>query len=217
MLGDDVADAARRLVEHAVGKLEDRGHAAIGDVDLHQPLVGDHQQGIDLLAQRGQPGFGLGHAPTALERERAGDDGDRQGAARPGGRRHQRRGARPGAAAHAGRHEDHVGVLDEGGEQFLVLFGGLPADLGVATGPEAAGQAAADHHGLVGLGRFECLAVGVDGEEVDLGEAFFDHAIDRIATGAADADDLDLDATIRFRGSEMDIHDTRLLREMGSC
>ena len=37
----------------------------------------------------------------------------------------------------------------------------------------------------------ELLDVGVDGDELDLGDAGVDHPVDRVQAGAADADDAD--------------------------
>jgi hypothetical protein len=44
---------------------------------------------------------------------------------------------------------------------------------------------------LQGNAAVECLRIGIGGDEVNAIDAFADHVIDGIATGATDADDLD--------------------------
>ena len=72
-----------------------------------------------------------------------------------------------------------------------MLFGGLAADLGIGSGAEAARELAADVELHVRVGQQQRLRVGVDGDELDALEAGVDHAVDRVAATAADADDLD--------------------------
>ena len=67
------------------------------------------------------------HPLAALEGERLGDHADRQRAKLAGDAGDDRRGAGPGAAAHAGRDEDHVGAAQEVVDQLLGLLGGALA------------------------------------------------------------------------------------------
>ena len=54
---------------------------------------------------------------------------------------------------------------------------------------EPARDLRADVHGDVGGALLERLQVGVDGDELDAGDAGLDHPVDRVDAAAADADD----------------------------
>jgi len=96
-----------------------------------------------------------------------------------------------GPTTHAGGDEDHVGALEGLHEVFLALIGGLPADLGIASGAEPLGDLAADVDLLVGVAHRQGLRVGVDGDELDPAQSCADHAVDGIAAAAPHADHLD--------------------------
>ena len=102
-----------------------------------------------------------------------------------------RRAAGAGAAALAGGDEHHVGALEHLFDLVAVRLGGLPADLGIAAGAEAAGELATDVELHVGVAHQQRLGVGVDGDELDALQAGVDHAVDGVDAAAADADDLD--------------------------
>ena len=72
-----------------------------------------------------------------------------------------------------------------------MVLGGLPADLGVGAGAEAAGELAADVELDVGVAHQQRLGVGVDRDELDALEADLDHPVDGVDAASADADDLD--------------------------
>src|SRR5207247_10017937 len=72
----------------------------------------------------------------------------------------------------------------------LALHDALPISRPVAAGAQAAGELAAHLHLDVGLAALEGLLVRVDRDELNL-ERLRDHSIDRVATAAAAADDLD--------------------------
>jgi hypothetical protein len=96
-----------------------------------------------------------------------------------------------GAAALARGHEDHVGPLEDLLDLLPVVLRGLAADVGVGAGAQAAGQLAAHVQLDVGVAHQQRLRIGVDRDELDTLEADLDHAVDRVDTAAADADDLD--------------------------
>ena len=122
---------------------------------------------------------GLLGAAGALEAERLGDDADGQRADVAGEAGDHGRGAGAGAAAGAGGDEDHVGALEHALDPVLLLEGGAVAELRVGAGAEAAGDAAADVDGQVGGALLQRLKIGVDGHELDAGDAGLDHAVDR--------------------------------------
>src|SRR5207253_1182628 len=130
-------------------------------------------------------------AATALERERPRDDADRQSADLERQIRHDRRGARPGAAALAGGDEDHVGALERLLQLVARLLRGRAADLGVRAGAEPTRDRFADVDLHVGVAHEQRLRVGVDADELDARETGIDHAVDRVGPAAADTDDLD--------------------------
>ena len=83
--------------------------------------------------------LGLAGPTAALEGERPGDDADGQRAERAGDAGDDRRATGAGAAALAGRHEDHVGALEDLLDLLGVVLGGLAADLRVGAGAETRG------------------------------------------------------------------------------
>jgi hypothetical protein len=179
------------LEEHLVGLLERVEHrdAAVGDRE--QPVVGDHDEGVDLFAELGDALLGGVRATPALEGERPGDDADGQGtqAARDAGDHGRAAGA--GAATLAGGHEHHVGALDDLFDLVGVVVGGLLAHVGVGAGAEPAGQLSADVELDVGVAHEKGLRVGVDGDELDALESDLDHPVDGVHATATDAHDLD--------------------------
>ena len=189
--GDEVGDAADALEEHLVGLLEgvEDGDVAVGDGE--QPVVGDHDEGVDLLAEVGDALLGGPGAAAALERERAGDHTDGQRAEGAGDPSDDRCAAGAGAAALARGDEDHVGPLEDLLDLVGVVVGGLVADLGVGAGAEAAGELTADVELDVGVAHEQGLGVGVDRDELDALEADLDHPVDGVDTASTDAHDLD--------------------------
>ena len=96
------------------------------------------------LPSSSMPPSALLHAPRALERERLGDDADRERALVARDLRDDRRRAGAGAAAHAGGDEHHVGALQRLGDALRVLERRLAADLGVGARAEALGEVRAE-------------------------------------------------------------------------
>src|SRR5919204_274615 len=130
-------------------------------------------------------------APVAFEREGFGNDadGERTDVLSDLGDDGRRAGA--GAAAHAGRNEDHVGALQRLAQIITALLGGALPNLGVAARAQALGQLLADAQLHRGHGSNQHLVVGVDGDELDVLHTRRDHAIDGVAPAAADSYYLD--------------------------
>ena len=80
--------------------------------DLEEPVVLDHDQRVDAVAQVLDPDLRLLGAAPPLEAERPGDDADGQRLELAPELGDDRRGARAGAAALAGGDEDHVRALE---------------------------------------------------------------------------------------------------------
>ena len=189
---DQVGDALHALAQDVVGLAEGLEDAGAALDRLQQLLVGDDDQGVDVVAQLLDALERLLHPPLALELEGLGDRADGEGAdLLLGDLGDHRRRAGAGAAALAGGDEDHVGALQRLLDLVAALGRGARADLGVAAGAEAAGQLLADRELDVGVAGLQRLGVGVDGDELDAADAGVDHAADGIGAAAAGADDLD--------------------------
>ena len=114
------------------------------------------------------PRLGDLHALAPFERERFGDDGDRQRArfAREFGDDRRRAGAR--AAAHAGGDEHEVGAVEDASRDPRATLRPLRARVfGFAPAPRPRVRLAADLHAVLGQRVAQRLHVGVDREEVD--------------------------------------------------
>jgi hypothetical protein len=72
-----------------------------------------------------------------------------------------------------------------------MILGGLTTHLGIRTRAQASGDLTADIELHIGVAHQERLGIGVDGDELDALQAGVDHAVHRVAAGAADADHLD--------------------------
>ena len=136
--------------------------------------------------------LGLARALAALELERLRDDADGQRADLVlGDLGDDGRGAGAGAAALAGGDEDHVGALQRLLDVVARLGGRAEADLGVRAGAQALRQVVADVELDVGVRHLQRLGVRVGRDELHAAQTRVDHAVDRVRTAAADADDLD--------------------------
>jgi hypothetical protein len=146
---------------------------------------------VDLFLQLGHARLGLALAPAPLERERLGDDTDRESADRLRDLRDDGSTAGARAAALAGGDEDHVRTAQGLFDLFGVILCGTPTHLGVRAGSEAAREFASDVQLDVGVAHQQRLRIGVDRDELDSAEAEVDHAVDGVDAATADADDLD--------------------------
>ena len=214
---DEIRDALHRLLQHRVGHAERIAERRAALDGREEPLVRNRDQRVDDVAERLEPGLGLHHAPPAFEVKRLRDDRDRQDPEllRKGGDDGRRAGA--GAAAEAGRDEDHVGA----GEQLLdlvrILLRGVTPDVRVRAGAESLGErhAELEPHGHRGIAQRLEIRVGDD--ELDPGGRRLHHAIEGVAAAAAEADDLDLgdlDRAIQLEQGSSDVtvlHEIRLL------
>ena len=154
--------------------------------DPEQVLVRDDQEGVDLLQQFRDAGFGIAHAALALELERLCDDTDGENAELARGPGDDGGSAGAGAAAHAGGDERHVGAGQLIADHFDGLFRRRAAHFGLRAGAEAAGHLHAHLDDAVGLRTGQRLGVGIGDEELDAFEPGLDHVVDGIAAGAAD-------------------------------
>src|SRR6266700_2436196 len=175
--GDQVGDALDTGEQYLVGLAERVHHADVAVAQREQPVVGDHDERVALVAQLVDARLGLYLAPLALERERPGDHADGQRAELAGDLRDDRRAAGTGTAALAAGHEDHVGALEHLLDLVTVVLGGALAHVGIGAGAQAPGQLPADVQLHVGVAHQQRLRVGVDRDELDALEADLDHPV----------------------------------------
>ena len=191
-LGDQVADSLHALPQHVVRDLEGVEHRRALVEHLEEALVRDHDHRVAGLAERVDARLRLRSALRALEAERHGHDADGQRAdlARDAG--DDRGCARAGPPALAGGDEDHVRAAKRPLDLVVGLLGCAAADVRLRAGAEAARELAPDVDLHLGVAERELLEIGVDGDELDGGDARVDHPVDRVQPGAADTHDLDV-------------------------
>jgi hypothetical protein len=126
--------------QHLVGAAEGVQHADLAVADRQQPVVGDDDEGVDLVGEGLDAGLGL-RWPGGGPRRRTGGS-RRRWSARPstGDAGHHGGAARAGATALAGGDEDHVGAAQHLLDLLRVVLGGPPAHLGIGAGAEATGE-----------------------------------------------------------------------------
>ena len=158
---------------------------------LEQPVVLDHDQRVDVVAELLDPGLGLLGAHAPLEGERACVTTPTVSAPS----------SAPSAAtigaAPVPVPPPSPAVTKIMSAPLSASFsssrvsgrGGLP-DRRVGAGAEAARDLRADVDLHVGVAHQQRLRVGVDRDELDAGQAGLDHAVDGVRAAAADADTL---------------------------
>ena len=121
---DQVRDALDALAQHVVGDAERLDHRRLLVEHRQQRLFGTTISVSTSSASAWMPGLGGLQPARALEAERLGDDADGQRAELLRDPRHDGRRAGAGAAALAGRDEDHVRALEQGLDAVVVLHRG---------------------------------------------------------------------------------------------
>ena len=160
---------------------------------FQQLLVEDHDQRIDIGFEFRQAAVGIAHAPIALKLKGFGDHANRQDAHLARHPRDHRRRTGPGAAAHAGRDEQHVRAGDGTADVLLGHFSGFTTALGLAAGAQTA---AAKLDRAVRRAAAQRLGVGIGAYEFDALHRRIDHVGHGVAAAAADTDHLDLRALV---------------------
>ena len=189
---DQITDALDRLTQDVVGDQKGFGQRRAAVDEAEQPLIGNGDQGIDRVAQLLDAAIGEVHPPPALKAERFGDHRHRQRADLGRQRREDRRRATAGAAAEASGQEHHVGAVQDLEDTLGIFERRLATDVGVAAGPQSTGQVVPELQLDRRFGTPQSLDIGVGADELDAAQLGLDHAVHRVATAAADSDDLDL-------------------------
>src|SRR5579875_2018917 len=209
-LGDQLRDALDALPQHIVHDHE--GGLQRGPLldHLQQALVGDSDQGVDLVLQARQALLGNLATAGALEVERLGHHCHGQRTAALGDLSHHGGGAGAGPPAHAGGDEHHIGLAAQVEQLLGTLLGGALPDRGIAARAEAPGQLLADGDADRRLRALQRLLVRVQRGELDTTHASLDHAIDGVAAATTDPDHQDARAPLR--PLEVCVHDPHSLR-----
>ena len=176
-------------IKHIVGHLEGIGESGLLVGHPEQVLVGNNDQGVDILLQLINPRLGDTHAMHALELERLGHHANGEDALLACGAGHHRRTAGTGSAAHAGGDEHHMTAFEMFDNFVDRLLGGGAPDIGLRPGAEPLGDVDAHLDTPFRKGLRQGLGVGVGNHEFDAFEMGCDHVVDGIAARAADADD----------------------------
>src|SRR5271156_134485 len=188
--GDDVRNALHGLAQDIVGDAEGFEEAGAVLDAIHQPLVGNDDDGVNAADQFGERLFGLLHAALAFEREGLRRNGDSERAEFAGKIRNDRSGAAAGAAAQTGGDEYHVRAIESFENFFRVLERGFAADLGIGAGAESFSELRAQLQFYGRLRKFQRLQIGVGRDEFHAFHFRADHAVDGVGTAAAHTDDL---------------------------
>ena len=72
-----------------------------------------------------------------------------------------------------------------------MIFSGALADHRVCSGAESAGEFSSDVELDIGFTHDQVLSVGVNRDELNSALAFFNHSIDGVTSGTADANNFD--------------------------
>lgn len=185
---DDVRDPLDTLSQHVIRGGESLLHCRALIDHAEKAVVWNGDEGVDLALELGSAFFGKSSSSWALEDERLGDNANGKDAEFAGhfGDHGGRAGA--GSTAHTGGDKDHVAAIENGFDVALALKRGSLADLRIATGTEATGELIAQLKLNVGAALAQGLRVGVHGDELHAFNAFGNHAVDGIRTGATHAD-----------------------------
>ena len=195
---DQLGDRLHAQPKDVVGHLERVLGRDLLLADHVEALVGDHEQGVDLLLEALNALLGGPGPPQALECERRGDDADGQRVRLLDDAGEYRRRAGTRAAAHAGRDEDHVRVAHGVVQLVAALFGGARADLRIAPDTLAAGELVPDADPQRHVAVHQRLVVRVEHQVFDTRHPVPEHPGDRVRPSAPDSYDLDLRRSVRF-------------------
>jgi hypothetical protein len=203
---DQIRNALNGVQKDLVRLFERIDHRERRAGDREQSLVRDRDEGIDVLAEPRDALVRVLHALAAFEHEGFGHDAHGERAQLFGDFGEDRSCAGSRAAAHARRDEHHV----RSGQDFrnfrVIVHRGFFADVRVSARAQALGGLLTDRELDRSERGVERLLVRVRGDEFDSFEAHSDHRVDRVASAATHADDLDFgaltDCLIDFKHAE---------------
>ena len=202
-----VSDRAHALLQHFVGQMEGflEGRFRLGHQE--QVLVGDDDQGIDVLLQFLDPGFGRAHPAGAFEQERLGHHANGQDTLFTGGLGHNRSRAGAGAAAHAGSDEAHVCAIQRAVDLSQGFLGRSLAHFGARTGTQTLGDIGTQLDPVLRDRIVERLRIRIGNNEINAFDPSGDHVGNGVTARTAHPDHSD-PGTQLFDGwrSDIDAH-----------
>ena len=158
--------------------------------DQTQTFVLDDNQRVHNLFEGGDAALCLLHSLFALKLKRLCNDADGQDVHFLGHLRDDWGSSGAGAAAHAGGDEDHLAALDRCSNLVAALLSGFLASFRNASRTASSGQPVTNDNFLAGLGVFQRLCIGIDGDKFHALHAAFNHSVDGVAATAANTYDL---------------------------
>jgi hypothetical protein len=183
------------LPQHLVRQCEWVGQRDTLRDDLQQPIVGDHDDHVDALAQPLDRRRRLLPASSPFESERLAHDAHGNRARLASDLRDDGRGTGAGAAAHPGGDEHHVLPGAERGDRLSALPRRSLTHIRLASGTEAASALGTQLQRLRRERDGERLHVGVHAHELDAGVVLvleaLHHTVHCVAAAAAYPDHLD--------------------------
>ena len=186
-----VGDAAHAHVKHLVGHLERilPGGALIGHTE--QVLIGDNDQSVNVLLQLLDPLIG-GTSPTdTFEPERLGHHADGQDVSFPRHARNDGRRASPGATAHAGGDEHHMGAIQMPVQLIRGFFRGGAPDFRLRARPQPLRNMRTQLNPPIRSAVHQLLRIGVGDNEIHALQIERDHVVDGIRAAATHPDHRD--------------------------
>ncbi|MPM14630.1 hypothetical protein SDC9_60994 [bioreactor metagenome] len=185
--GDQIGNTLNALAQHVVRNAERVGKACSAN-KVDELVVGNCNERVHGGLERGNADFGVAHAHLAFKREGLGHDRNGQNTQLTRAFGNDSRGSRAGSAAHTGGDERHIRAAERFGNHFAALVRGFAADFRVRARAEAFGQLLADLNLNGCFCQIQRLLIGINRNEFNAPEAVLNHAVDRVAAGAADAD-----------------------------
>ena len=196
--GNQVGDALHAGQQCGVGGLErvDDANGAVGQ--FQQSVVRNDNQRVDFLAQVLDAKRRGSGTLRAFEAERTGDHSDGQCPLLMGGTRHDRAGAGSGATALTTGDEHHVGSLKRLFDVGLMILRRLGTLLRVGASAQTTAGGIVQRDFDICVGTQQILCISVDRNKFDALKTFSNHAIDSVAAGSTDTDDLDVGLVVEI-------------------
>ena len=196
--GNQVGDALHAGQQCGVGGLErvDDANGAVGQ--FQQSVVRNDDQRVDFLAQVLDAERGGSGTLRTFEAERTGHHGDGQRALLVGRTCHDRAGTGSGATALTAGDEHHVGALKRLFDVGLVILRRLGTLFRVGASAQTTAGGIVQRDLDIGVGSQQILCISVDRNKFDALKTLRNHAIDSVASGSTDTDDLDVGLVVEI-------------------
>ena len=195
---NQIRDALHAGQQCRVGGLEriDDANGAVGKFE--QSIVRNNDQRIDLLTQILDAKRGGSRTLRTFKAERTSHHGDSQGTLLVCGASHNRAGACTGATTFTTGDEHHVRSLECFFDIRLMVLRSLGALLRIGTCAETTAGSIIQRDLDICVGTQQILRICIDRNEFNALKTFSNHAIDGVAAGSTDTDDLDIGLVVEI-------------------